>query len=895
MSRQENPDFDRLLDSATAQIENTQPDPAVAEEAAARVWNRLANAGHSATRAAEVEQIDGCDDYQKLIPAYLDGELGDARRLLLEDHTRSCVPCRRALKSLREGKPLAVSPPVQSTRPRRIDAKRTAPRFSRWAMAAALIAGLGVSLLLTHELDPFGNPDSATVASLDGDLFRLSSASHQPLAVGDVVREGQSIRTGREGGAVVELEDGSLVEMRARSEISIDESRRGTTIQLERGNVIVQAAKQRDRHLYVSTDDCLVSVTGTIFSVNHGTKGSRVSVVEGEVKVSYDGDEATLVPGDQVVTQNNLVTVPVADEIAWSRDVDHYLDLLEELTDLKRTLLQDVPRPGLRYASRLLDLMPDETVVYTALPNLGETVSETHRLLQERLANSPELAEWWAQQGQAGFQPMVEEVVGRLAELGDYLGSELVIGARLDAEAEIDGPLVLAELADPAGMLDFIERQLADAGEQMGEGFDGELIFVDDPFAAPSAGDDTILIWVHEDLLVGSGDGALLAQVASLVLEGTTNPFIGSPLYQDIASLYQDGVELMVAVDLATILAATHDGGSEEAVSFEAVGIDNVRHLLAEQKRSPTHTNHRLTVGFDGDRHGIASWIAEPAPMGSLDFVSPEAKAVVAAVFKDPVAMLDDLAALQGEDDDGLSQVFELFRDRHGLDLRDDLASAFGGEVAFAIDGPLLPSPAWKLVLEVYDPATFQWAVEQGLAELNTDLRQRGEEPIVLEHDESGGRTFYRLPFEAMELHYTFVEGYLVATPSRALLDRALRFRESGYSIVDAPRFTALLPDDGRNNFSVVVYQDLGSTLGAIAERIAGEALNEEQQQRVEALEAETSPLLGYAYADTDRITVAAMSAGDTFSSLLLRVFGVKDPTSLDQIIPELLGEGFEI
>ncbi|MEM7356981.1 MAG: FecR domain-containing protein, partial [Acidobacteriota bacterium] len=267
----QNHDLDALLDQAASQIENSRPDEVQAEAAAARVWDRLsASSAGAAARAAEVDEIRGCDDYQTLIPAHLEGALPEARKMLLEDHLRECVPCRRALKTAREGEA-----PVKAWQ---AEAPAETPRiaYKKWALAAALIAGIGVAQFLVREVMPFGSSTSATVQTIDGDLFRIAATSHLPIKEGDTIAEGETVRTGREGSAVVRLEDGSLIEVRQRSELSIDEGRRGTTIELERGSVIVQAAEQRQRHLYVSTEDCLVSVTGTIFSVNAGTKGSRV-------------------------------------------------------------------------------------------------------------------------------------------------------------------------------------------------------------------------------------------------------------------------------------------------------------------------------------------------------------------------------------------------------------------------------------------------------------------------------------------------------------------------------------------------------------------------------------------------------------------------------------------
>jgi hypothetical protein len=200
-----------------------------------------------------------------------------------------------------------------------------------------------------------------------------------------------------------------------RSRFSVIDGAQGTTIHLIGGNIIVQAAKQtQSRHLYVQTDDCTVSVIGTVFSVNNGTKGSRVSVVEGEVHVEHGGKQDVLHPGDQVATTANIERVPVKDEIAWSRDAARYGQML---ASLRKEIDERVARPGVRYSTRLLDMTPDDTVFYVAIPNLTETLAESNKIIQERLAQNPELSQWWDhEQGSNRGRQEWDKVVSKIAE-----------------------------------------------------------------------------------------------------------------------------------------------------------------------------------------------------------------------------------------------------------------------------------------------------------------------------------------------------------------------------------------------------------------------------------------------------------------------------------------------
>ena len=133
-------------------------------------------------------------------------------------------------------------------------------------------------------------------------------------------------------GLQVTLADHSSVEMRAHSEMTVDRASDGIRIDLKTGDIIVTAAKQRDGRLYVRTKDMTVAVDGTVYLANAGAQGSRVGVIEGEVRVREGDRETRLRPGGLVATNPTTVARPLAEDITWSRNKDAHLRVLESFT-----------------------------------------------------------------------------------------------------------------------------------------------------------------------------------------------------------------------------------------------------------------------------------------------------------------------------------------------------------------------------------------------------------------------------------------------------------------------------------------------------------------------------------------------------------------------------------
>jgi hypothetical protein len=904
-----NKELNNILDQVSAGIRAEQVDDATVSDATERVWARLANetdarmmranrpqdAG-APVAGAPADRIEGCADFQTLIPAYLDGKLSEARSLLLVDHTHECIPCRKALKQARASRVGAV--PAVRRQSRKAATYSLRPVVLRWGIAAVLVIGLGlIALPLIQRYVPFGSFD-ATVQAAEGPVYAVTDAQMRSLNAGEKIKRGDTIRTAKDARAVVRLGDGSLIEMKDRSELSINQTLRGTTLHLDRGSVIVEAAKQKG-NFFVETGDSLVSVTGTTFAVNSGTKGSRVSVIEGEVHLDRSGDDRVLRAGEQATTNTSIETIPVKDEIAWSRNAARYAKTLEGLTALQKEL-NAVAKPGVRYSTRLLDLMPENTVLYAALPNLSATIAESNRIIEERIQQNPALKDWFANRHEPRG-PGMNQSISVIKEFGDQLGDELALGAGMSDSGDPLEPIVLAELKNPAGFRAFFDAEVQKLG---GQGKTPPVQWVEDPKTAQpaatsagtatKAGDKPVYVWIAGDILVASPK---LDQLQAVAKAAQASNFTSSPFHDRIAGVYREGAGLVIAADLEKIIAHTRGlrriaVGDKHEEALNELGVFNMKSFVLDQKDNDGKTHTRAVLSYTEANRGVTSWLAQPAPMGSLEYISPDANVVAGFVVKDPTALVDDLLAVLNKVSPDLNKKLAELQSDHGLDLRKDFAAPLGGEYAFAIDGPILPTPSWKLVFEVNDPAHLQQAFEHVVDEVNKQMAKEGKGGLAWVRTDAGGHTYYTLRSTdfGVEVNYVFANGYMIAGPTRALVEQALKYHDSNVNLTHSGRFTAGLPADGNTNFSALVYHNLAPLVQPFANRIPDSAKSGEQQKALANMAANMQPTLAYAYAFGDRVEFASNTEGGPFGLSPATLLGMPNAFELQHILDQGMG-----
>jgi hypothetical protein len=433
------------------------------------------------------------------------------------------------------------------------------------------------------------------------------------------------------------------------------------------------------------------------------------------------------------------------------------------------------------------------------------------------------------------------------------LGDEVVITARGSSASHELGPVLLAEVRQP-GLKDYLQNHLADTLTSPQS--TANLHVVDAQSLSLLAGDERGMTMLVRPNMLVVGGGATSVRQMSAQLDAGATLFAGTDFGQRIAKIYSRGTETLVAANIGQIISSLHTQQGD-AKALRNSGFNDIRYLIASRGESSSQGDNRITLEFNGQRHGIASWLAAPAPMGSLDYVSSNAGAAVSFVAKQPALMLDDIFSTIGASDPNFNQHLAQTNAELGLDLRNDLASALGGEMTLALDGPVLPTPSWKAIVEVNHSGALQLAMEKMVQALNREAQKSSQPGAILNQEQAGGRTFYSIQLQSAglstEYDYTFADGYMIVAPSRALLLAALQTHANGTSLARSASFRALLPSDNQANFSAMIYQNLSPILKPLSSQ-----LTSGQVALLQQLAADVKPTVFCAYGESDRIEVAS-------------------------------------
>jgi TonB family protein len=593
------------------------------------------------------------------------------------------------------------------------------------------------------------------------------------------------------------------------------------------------------------------------------------SKVDTEVTVNFalslpspaDGDAGRLSSG-----QSGGAAASVTPEASLSQILKKYPGLSTEFVQLMGKFQRNIQFPEARGQSRLMPMLPESTILYAAFPNYGDAAHQALEILRQELQQSPVLRGWW-QQGESGANGTeLEDSLEKAYQLSQYLGDEIVVsgGGEIGEPDPGKDPslLILAEVGKP-GLKDFLQRMTKEFAGKSEPGFrvldDQELADANDTLPAQK-----LVILVRPHLLVGTSDLATLRNFTARLNAGSQE-FAATPFGRRLEQAYEGGTSIVAAVDLQKILKQAPSPPAQSRMMLQRAGFADMKYLVWQHNIVAGHAASEMELSFTGPRHGVASWLAAPGPMGSLEFVSP--KAMVAATFllRDPAEIFEDVKDLATASNPNAFASVSQMEQGLRLSFKEDLFRRLSGEVTCELDSVAPPNAAWKVILGVNDPDRLQTTLSTLLATMH----------VSAPPSEDGGVIYRTLripsPQKTIEISYAFADRYLVIASNRGAVTEAIRLHQSGESLPMSSRFLASLPPGRGSEASALFYEDPL----AVAALTLRQVLPEMAPTLSQTI-AETPPALISAYGEESAIREVSRSGGvDAAAALVVAAVAI--------------------
>ena len=558
------------------------------------------------------------------------------------------------------------------------------------------------------------------------------------------------------------------------------------------------------------------------------------------------------------VTQTKSATGPNQPAIgpdASLQELNQYPGLLPELGQLFQKIREGVQLPADRMQSRLLPLLPESTLFYAALPNYGEPSHQAWRIFQQELQQSAVLRDWWQHGSMAATGPKLEDALEKFYQLSQYLGNEVVVSGTREGQKE-PSVLLIAELRQP-GLKEFLTQAEKDLGSKSSPALRvldvNELASAKD--SSPSKG---LVVVVRPDYVMVGSDLATLRKVNAR-LERKEVEFGSTPFGQRVVRAYEGGLSAVGAVDLQSVLAQLPRSTEQNEKIFQRTGFSDMKYFVWEHKSAGGQASSEVELSFTGPRRGIAAWLAAPGPLGSLDFVSPDAVMAAVVLLDNPVRIFDEVRELSTiSNPNAFAAVTQMERGLN-VSLRDDLIQRLQGEVAFEAGSFTQTSPDWKVILRVDDPERTQAVLGKLLAMA----------PFRPQYSEEDGVGYHTLQIpnaqKTVEVAYAFVDGYLIVASSREKVIQSVRMHRSGGSLAKSPRFTNQLPPGNQSEVSALFYEDPAAMMALSMQKVMP-GLTASLSQATAA----TTPAVICAYGEPSALREVSKSGGADAGAMMI-------------------------
>jgi hypothetical protein len=556
--------------------------------------------------------------------------------------------------------------------------------------------------------------------------------------------------------------------------------------------------------------------------------------------------------------------------MAWLQDAVKDPDLMKEVNHLSERLLAEAHYPTPRRQSALLARLPQSTALYGAVPNFGPQIHQAVQIFHEELQTSAPLRSFLEKNKLLDGEAKFEDGVQMFFDFSEYLGDEFVVIGEVNGKEPSFA--VVASIKKPGvkAFLENMDRHLSGTTNSHLQILEPQQLA-----SATDSGKTEPVVLVRPDVMVVGFKLASLRDLNAQLDQGGAT-FASSGLGKRLAKSYEAGTTTIFGADLQKLFTLIPSTQMQASMMLDKTGFGDAQYAIMASNMQGKSSTSNMELLFSGPRHGVASWLASPAALGSLDFVP--AKSSLAEVFrlKNPAQMLDDIIEIAGPQASAMLPQMEA---KMNINLKQDLLSKLTGEIGLQFDvSPLAAAasggknnatPNFTVLVGVSDPTGLQQTIKRLLAQAPMQSGERQSDNITLNTltiPGAGGNT--------QEVNYFFLDGYLVVATSREGAESALRAHRDGSSMAKSGK----LGKAGAPVASSVIYQNVGSFLSMMG----AQAPPEIRQLLSKALDtSEPAANVLYAYAEENRIRATTNSVASTDASIALIVAAIAIPNLL--------------